>query len=666
MIGAFLGALLLAGQARGPIERAGGWTNYGPGGGFVKQLVIGPSSPATLYAATDVGVFKSTNGAESWVGISRELPSDVSSIAVDPQNSSRIYFSAADNVGRSYDYRSDDGGRTWTAMTPIVTCCFLLGIPVTALAVDPHASDTLYAGVSIPGLPTHDYPGASEIHRSVDRGQSWTTVLSVPGGAPTQILCDRGHSGRVFAVLVGRLFQSTDSGVTWNDVTPASVASVASLDQSPSDPLHLFALTSPDGVSRSLDGGQTWEPANGGLPSPSEVQFSSVAAAGGSVLYLGTDHGVFRSGDDGSSWHLQSPEPHRSLVVDPEGATTAYAHGVLENPQTSEGVSKSVDSGAIWTSVNEGLNALGITTVAADPRSPATVYAGVFRGVLRSLDSGKTWAEGVVGTDDFLNYPTEIAFDPFDSQTLYAASNEGLFESTDAGDRWELISASITGNDREISSVVASPSARGRLFVASEFGRVFRTDDAGANWVSIGPPQTDDQNDFNNLLAIDAVSEVLYLGSDQGIFRSVNSGITWLQTSIVEDAFALEVHPSVPNTVLAGTRAGLFRSTDAGLSWQPVASAPTAPDGPYVSAIAINPVRQSEIYITLTGLLGVYRSNDGGASWVPFNDGLALEPLTAGRVGALSINASGDRLYGAGSGVFSRPIAPSTRVLPPP
>jgi photosystem II stability/assembly factor-like uncharacterized protein len=419
----------------------------------------------------------------------------------------------------------------------------------------------------------------------------------------------------------------------------------------------------PGPVLRSGDRGETWEPSREGLP---EGLFArTIVAAAPSILYLGTDQGVFRSDAGGSSWHLQSARSPQELAVDPTTPSTLYSTGPPYTVHAFDGVSKSVDSGATWTPVNDGLNALGITALAADPRSPSTVYAGAFREVLTSLDSGKTWTEGVVGTDDFLNYPTEIAFDPFDAQTLYVASSEGLFESTDGGGHWELISASIAGNYREISSVVASPFVRSRLFAASAFGRVFRSEDGGAHWASIGPAQIDDQNNFNNLLALDSVSDVLYLGTDQGIFRSVNSGATWQQTSIVDDVLALEVHPGIPNTVFASTRTGLFRSTDAGLSWQPVASAPTGPYGPFVSAIAINPVRPSEIFIALSGLLGVYRSTDGGASWLPFNDGLILAPLTAGGVGALSINATGDRLYGAGVGVFSRPIGPPpTRILP--
>jgi photosystem II stability/assembly factor-like uncharacterized protein len=662
MTGVFLSALLLTtGQPRVPVERAQDWATHGPGGGLVRQLLVDPTNAGTLYAATDAGVFKSIDAGLTWRGISQGLPSYVNSIAIDPQQPSRLYFSADGYSEGSLDFRSDDGGRTWVPMTSIVPFGFLVSTPVTSLAVDPQSSDTLYAGVSVSPLPTHDYPGACNLYKSADGGRSWTLIFGVPTGGDTQILFDRDSSATIYAILSTRLLKSVDSGVTWNDVSPPGAGYVVSLAESLADSSELFAATTlPAGVLRSSDGGLTWQPANEGLSNSAVVY--SIVAASASMLYVGSNSGVFRSDDEGASWHLQSPELHPALVVDFSEPSTVFAHGSFD-ARTPDGVSRSVDSGTTWVPVNDGLNALGISAIAADASEPSIVFAGTPLGIFKSLDLGKTWAEGVIATG-ILYDVSDFAFDPFDSQTLYAAGYGGLFESTDGGEHWSLISASLTGLDQSIGSVVANPFVRGRLFVATGRGKVFRTDDGGTSWSAVGPPGAFGSAGY---LAIDPHTDVLYVGSLEGVFRSTNSGATWQQALSLDNVFALEVNPSVAGTVYASSYDGLFLSTDAGLTWQPISSAPTKPSEIWVQAIAVNPVRPEELYITVSGVgLGVYRSTDGGANWLPFNDGLILDPLIAGSVGKLSVNATGDRVYGAGTGVFSRPIGPpAIRTLPP-
>src|SRR5713101_3982477 len=83
--GLFAGARAVSGQ-----EAA--WTTNGPLGGSVYCLVPDPSHPATLYAGTGVGVFKSDDGGVSWRSASSGLPSfRVQTIAIDPTAPSTLY-----------------------------------------------------------------------------------------------------------------------------------------------------------------------------------------------------------------------------------------------------------------------------------------------------------------------------------------------------------------------------------------------------------------------------------------------------------------------------------------------------------------------------------------------------------------------------------------------
>src|SRR5207245_4854736 len=102
-----------------------------------------PQMPTTLYAGTDVGVFKSIDGGGSWGAVNTGLPaSSVNVLTIDPQMPATLY--AGTDVGVS---KSTDGGGSWGAVNT--------GFPassVYALAIDPQTPATLYAGTGGSGV----------------------------------------------------------------------------------------------------------------------------------------------------------------------------------------------------------------------------------------------------------------------------------------------------------------------------------------------------------------------------------------------------------------------------------------------------------------------------------------------------------------------------------
>src|SRR5437879_12479954 len=91
------------------------WTSNGPDGGQIVALAIDPVTPATLYAGTDrSGVFKSTDGGESWSAVNTGLPNpkQVSVLAIDPQTSATLY---AGTYGGGV-FKSNTSGGRWSAV----------------------------------------------------------------------------------------------------------------------------------------------------------------------------------------------------------------------------------------------------------------------------------------------------------------------------------------------------------------------------------------------------------------------------------------------------------------------------------------------------------------------------------------------------------------------
>ncbi len=135
---------------------ADSWTRYGPGSGSISSIVVDPLTPTTVYAGAIGGVFKSTDGGDSWSLASMDLYGrSIYSLAIDPLTPETLY-AGSDFVEV---YKSTDGGASWNPTGDGITQ------KVYALAVDPLTPTTLYAGTWEHG-----------IFKSTNGGESWIRV----------------------------------------------------------------------------------------------------------------------------------------------------------------------------------------------------------------------------------------------------------------------------------------------------------------------------------------------------------------------------------------------------------------------------------------------------------------------------------------------------------
>lgn len=151
----------------------------------------------TLLAATWHGVYRSEDGADHWSDANRALYDvDVRALAVDPQNSRRVY---AGTVPRGV-FRSDDGGRTWEKSREPLT------EHIHSLAVDPNSGD-VYAGT-----------GAG-VFRSRDRGETWHPAgLHWSSRAWTLVFDARTDPPTLYYGGEGGVLKTRTGGYLW-DVT---------------------------------------------------------------------------------------------------------------------------------------------------------------------------------------------------------------------------------------------------------------------------------------------------------------------------------------------------------------------------------------------------------------------------------------------------------------
>jgi len=528
-----------AGVASAGINR---WTTNGPEGGAIGALAIDPANPATLYAGTSGGgVFKSSNGGESWAAINAGLTNTfVYSLAVDPSAPATLYAGTFSGV-----FKSTDGGGTWT---------FIFGhnnASVVALAIDRSAPSNIYAG----SAPYEWPPGG--IFKSTDGGENWTDG-GLSGRLVFALAIDPSAPATLYAGTDEGVFKSINRGGSWTAINAGLTnPSVGSLRIDPSAPATLYAGTAGGGVLKSSNGGGSWTAINAGLIA-SSVHALAIDPSAPSTLYAGTlNAGIFKSTNGGASWTAINAGLTNlfvgTLAIEPSAPATLYAG---TSGGFAAGVFKSTNGGGNWTAVNTGLAhptfpALAIDALAIDPSAPASLYAGTYAGVFKSTNGGGNWTAVNTG----LAHPSvlDLAIDPTVPATLYAATGGGLFKSTNGGASW---TASLPG--RSVWALAIDPSVPATLYAAS--GGVLKSTDGGGSWTAIDTGLTSPVN----ALAIDpSATATLYAGTHGGgVFKSINGGASWTAMNSGLTNFpivnALAIDPATPARIYAGTGGGVF------------------------------------------------------------------------------------------------------------
>lgn len=236
LIGAFWN---VQGQVR---EAIGG----GPPGGAVRAIVFDPKDPATLYAATDwSGVFKSTDGGESWTAINAGLAnSSVYSLAVSPSEPATLYAGTRNGV-----FKTTDGGRSWTSSSS--------GLPkeigrsiIEMLAINPVNPQILYAG------------NFDRIFKTIDGGKNWITCVTRPIITQTSrfeaLAVGPSHPATVYAAAADSgLLRSIDGGKKWAAIRTGAAAYSVSVLVDPSDPSVIYAYDGEE-ILKTTDSGKHW------------------------------------------------------------------------------------------------------------------------------------------------------------------------------------------------------------------------------------------------------------------------------------------------------------------------------------------------------------------------------------------------------------------------
>jgi photosystem II stability/assembly factor-like uncharacterized protein len=284
-------------------------------------------------------------------------------------------------------------------------------------------------------------------------------------------------------------------------------------------------------VLKSSDAGRTWQDV--GFPARAdETKVAQLAVANNGALFAAVGTIIERSPNGGQSWTYLAKLPPgfevTALAVSPNFSPDGI---VLVGGNYSNGqILRSADGGQTWQVVFDGAALEGASDVGAIAISPdfgrdQTAYAWLqYAGLLRSTDAGQTWT--LVPSDNSGAFAQMLAVGP-DGRLYLGALYGGLNVSDDSGQSWQDLTANLPGERTWSSALAFGPN--NSLFLGTDVG-IYRSLDGGQSWTraSEGLPLDPDQGKPQAVRALAAFGQRLYAALTKGgVFVSEDQGQSW-------------------------------------------------------------------------------------------------------------------------------------------
>ena len=508
-------------------------------------LSVDPRDDDSVLAATERGLFATTDGGVSWdLRLNQADLYGVTEILRSPSDPDRLWtalwcFSHCPD-GFARVMTSPDGGITWEPATDGLPDA-LLNNPIAnriALAVAPSDDQVLYAAINT-SENTPQGPAVA-IYRSSDGGTSWADTsdpgayLLSQGWYDNAITVDPTDPDVVVAAGVWYV-RSSDGGASWTTMDPITAGDWMGTDTLPHVDGHALA----------------WQ-------------------AG--ALWLGCDGGVWSSDDQGATWTGHNDglvtRQYYGLDIDP-----IRPDRVLGGTQDNKTNLRLGPENGDWEWVLDGD---GFES-AINPLVPDLVYGTIYGTlVFRSYDGGFVWQNISPSTGGDLNpFATPLTMRSDLPWHLFTGSSR-VWRSTDAGSSWQSLGTEVSNGDWSIlvvRAIAVTPADDQRIMIGKG-SEVYSSTDAGSSWRA--SPMT---TMVNSVALSPHDPDLGFAGlartpsGEAPLLRTWDGGLTWHPASTGLPPFAVQVvrwHPLDPDLAFAGTDVGLYRTSDGGLNWAAV------------------------------------------------------------------------------------------------
>ncbi len=607
----------------------------------IGSVAVAPSDPSVVYVGTGEGngrnsstwgngIYKSTDGGESFIHLGLDDARDIPRLAIHPKNPDVAYAAV---MGHLWDanqergvYRTTDGGKTWQPSLQIDENHGCID-----LVLDPANPDVVYAAMYARrrtpwSFASGGFGDQGGIYKSTDGGRSWKHLTQ---GLPKKtgrigLALFAGAPGHVDAVIeaddagttsidenlskAGGVFRSTDGGDHWtrlSEFTPRPFY-FSKIVIDPKDENRVYVLGF--NLSISDDGGRTFR-ANGAVLPHVDWHTLVVDPSDTDRLLAGSDGGIYESRDRAKTWRYVDNVPLGEFYEIGLGMDFPYTVcGGLQDNGSWCGPSRGTDlfgesdekrlniSNRDWFSVWDGDGYY----VQIDPRDPRLIYAESQQGFAGRVDLTTSRIkvlrpqpkEGMPGFR--FNWNSPLLLSKHDPDVLYLGGNH-LFRLTQKGDAWETISPDLSSRDVEkivttgsgaethgtIVTIAESPLGAGLLWAGTDDGNVHVTRDDGKTWQNVTarlaavPKGTYvsrlEASHFEPGAALAAFDGHRTGDNRPYVLETRDFGATWkvLTGNLPEDGPVRVVRedPANQSLLFAGTEFGVFVTFDRGRHW---------------------------------------------------------------------------------------------------
>lgn len=658
--------IVYVGTAQGGLYRStDGGTNWTPLMDNAMSLAIGalalaPSSPDILYVGTGepnfsldsyfgVGVYRIDNASTVTPTITGPLNQDattadvftgraIGNIKVHPTDPATIFVSTTSGLGGIGGISSSQPSRgiyrSTNATSANPTFAKLTGllsnsnVSVRDIAIDPTNANILIAN------PISSATNAGGIYRSTNALAADPTTVTftqtlVINSASTSALTGEfaaihpvGDADATFYAAMGfsngRVYRSTDGGASWtqqidNNFCGGQCFYDIAIAVDPSDKTRVYLGGDPTlAFGISTNSGTSFTASESGLHVDSHV--IAVAPSNSSIVYFGSDGGIYKSTDSGANWNSMNNTSFRATQfmglsvhpIDPnftiggtqDNGTNMYRpNGTWNRVDFGDGGYSVIDQSATnTTTVNMFHTYFNATTLQGYGYTSDGVNPTEGTWAFRGCQSGGSTTNGITCNGTILFYaPLEQG--PGTPNTIYYGSDR-LYRSADNGANHTVVSQNPISSGVPISAIGISPQNDNVRVAGLSNGGLFGTSTGSTTLADLDPSNTI-PNNFVARVVIDP--------------NSATTAYVTLSAFGVTNVWKTTNLSATPPT------------------WTAAASGiPAVP----VNAFVVDPFNSSNLFAGTD--IGVYVSSDGGTSWLPFGTGLprvavfdmAIHPLT--------------------------------------
>jgi len=601
--------------------------------GSTGSVAVADSDPNVIYlgtgsdgvrsnVSTGHGMYKSTDGGQTWKFIGLYNAGQIGAVRIHPTNPDIVWVAVNGDVFKPTDergvFKTTDGGQTWRKVLFISN-----GVGAMDVELQPNNPNVVYAWMSrLERKPWTIISGSREggFYKSTDGGEHFTKISN---GLPNELIgkanlaVTNANPNRIYALIEakpgGGFYRSEDAGQTW-----ALINSSGALIQRPfyyttlgADPSNADVVyAGAEGFFKSTDAGKTFTPFRTPHGDNHDIWINPKDSQ---IMIQSNDGGANVSTDGGRTWSSQMNQPTAEIYgiwVDNQFPYKLY--GAQQDNTTLIISSQAEPFSTVDWRAGPGCETGPIMPY---PANPDIVY-GSCKGQygVMNLKTGQEKSYWIGGQSLYGNPASDLIYrmqrvspmatSPHDPDVLYYGS-QFVHRTRDKGVTWERISPDLTAHPaccqgasgepitRDVTgeefystlyAITESPLEKGVIWTGSNDGPFYITRDNGKRWTNVTPKdlppggrvQYIEASPHRKGSAYFAVYRWLLGDFEPYIYLTNDYGNTWTRLTNGKNGIpadwptrVVREDPDREGLLYAGTEFGMFISFDNGAHWQP-------------------------------------------------------------------------------------------------